>query len=212
MPTLRGSASDLVQCRVSSRSTKLVQVRASCRRYDLRAGLRASLANCVRSDARRRQSRSSLSNCSDFDIAHRLESLMRNVARYRVSCRWPTPHTKTKRHPCEDPTTYRVVEYACNEKAPRRGGAFPKALDFGFAVSAAARYNLAAFSGCPATLRSARRSGLFIRRINQARFPTLATANSTCYAASLHCAFTSFDTLLRWTCWSTWSTHPTGMR
>jgi len=59
----------------------------------------------------------------------------------------------------------RRVEYACKEKAPQRGGALPKALDFGFAVSAAARYNLAAFSGCPATLRSARRSGLFIRRI-----------------------------------------------
>jgi hypothetical protein len=126
MPTLRGSASDLVQCRVSSRSTKLVQVRASCRRYDFRAGLRASLANCVRSDARRRQSRSSLSNCSDFDIAHRLESSMRSVARYCVSCRWPTPHTKTKRRPCEDTTTHRVVEYACKEKAPRRSGAFPK--------------------------------------------------------------------------------------
>jgi hypothetical protein len=31
------------------------------------------LASCVRSDARRRQSRSSLSNVSDFDTAHRLE-------------------------------------------------------------------------------------------------------------------------------------------
>jgi hypothetical protein len=31
------------------------------------------------------------------------------------------------------------VEYACKEKAPRRSEAFPKALDFGFTVSAAAR-------------------------------------------------------------------------
>jgi hypothetical protein len=159
MPTLRGSASDLVQCRVSSRSTKLVQVRASCRRYDFRAGLRASLANCVRSDARRRQSRSSLSNCSDFDIEHRLEPPRASVARCRASCRWPTPHKKTKRRPCEDPTTCGVVGYACKEKAPRGGGARLKALDFGFAVPAAARYNLSAFSWCPAALSSARRAG-----------------------------------------------------
>jgi hypothetical protein len=188
MPTLRGSASDPVQCRVSSRSTKLVQVRASCRRYDFRAGLRASLANCVRSDARRRQSRSSLSNCSDFDIAHRLESSMRSVTRSRVLS----------------------VAYATheNKKAPvRRSYNAP-------------RCGICLQRKSPATQRSfsessrprLRRFGGGIRRINQARFPTLATANSTCYAASLHCAFTSFDALLRWTCWSTWSTHPTGMR
>jgi hypothetical protein len=101
MPTLRGSASGLVQCLVSSRSTRPVHLRASCRRYDFRAGLIAWLANCVRSDARRRQSRSSLSNCSDFNIAYRLESPRPSVARHRASCRWPTPHTKTKRRPCE---------------------------------------------------------------------------------------------------------------
>jgi len=42
-----------------------------------KAELGTWLASRVRSDARRRQSRSSLSNCSDFDIAHRLESSMR---------------------------------------------------------------------------------------------------------------------------------------
>jgi hypothetical protein len=194
MPMLRGGASDLVQCRVSSRSTKLVQVRARCRRYDFRAGLRASLANCVRSDARRRQSRSSFSNCFDFDIAHRLESSVRSVARYRVSCRWPTPHTKTKRRSCEDPTTCGVVEYARKEKAPRRSGALPKALDFSlpFRVPVAAQYILTAFSRCLPALRDAHRSGFSIltRRNDtqrfasicgrpQARFSAPATANST---------------------------------
>ena len=34
---------------------------------------------------------------------------MHSVARYRASCRWPTPHTKTKRR--EDPTTCGIAEY-----------------------------------------------------------------------------------------------------
>jgi hypothetical protein len=46
----------------------------------------------------------------------------------------------------EDPATCGVVEYACKEKAPQCGGALPKALDFGFAVSATAQCNLLAFS------------------------------------------------------------------
>jgi hypothetical protein len=56
-----------------ARSTRRVQVRASCRIYALRVALGTLLASCVRSDARRRQSRSFLSNGFDFDIAHRLD-------------------------------------------------------------------------------------------------------------------------------------------
>jgi hypothetical protein len=89
----------LIQCLVSSRSTRPVQVLDNSKIYAFRAALGTLLASCVRSDARRRQSRSSLSNGSDFDIAHRLESSMQGVARYRASCRWPTPYTKTKRPP-----------------------------------------------------------------------------------------------------------------
>jgi hypothetical protein len=120
---LRGSASGLVQCLVSSRSTRPVQVRASCRRYAFRAALRMPLASCVRSDARRRQSRSSLSICSDFDIAHRLELSRASVARCRVSCRWPTPHMKAKKRLHEDPATCGGVEYACKE-IPATAGFF----------------------------------------------------------------------------------------
>jgi hypothetical protein len=146
MPTLRESASNLAQCRVSSRSTKLVQVRASCRRYDLRAGLRVSLANCVRSDARRRQSRSSLSNGSGFDIAHRLESLMRSVARYRVSCRWSTPHTTEESNGAK--ILQRTALWIClQRKALRRRGAIPKALDFGFAGGETQPGNILGMSG-----------------------------------------------------------------
>src|ERR1700722_6338372 len=96
-------AGGLIQCLVSSRLTRPVQVRANSKIYAFRVALGTLLASCVRSDARRRQSRSFLSNGSDFDIAHRLESSMRSFARYRAYCRWPTPHTKTKRRPCEDP-------------------------------------------------------------------------------------------------------------
>jgi hypothetical protein len=194
MPTLSGSASGLVQCLVSSRSTRPVQVRDSCRRYCFRAGLRASLANCVRSDARRRQSRSSsLSNYSDFDIAHRLESSMRSVARYRVSCRWPTPHTKTKRHPVRSSTTYGVVGYVCKEKAPRSGGTLPK-LSISVSPSRQRRDTTWQHSRDVRSLaqRNARRSGFFLptRQVNtqrfapifgrpHARFPTSTTVNST---------------------------------
>ena len=204
MPTLRGSASDLVQCRVSSRSTRPVQVRASCRRYDFRAGLTASLANCVRSDASRRQSRSSLSNCSDFDIAHRLESSMRSVARYRVPCRWPTPHTKQKG------TRAKILQHvACEMCLQRRSPATQR----GFSESS--RLRLHCFGGGAMqperilgmsgnlTPRSPERvvhapdqhaEFASIRGRPQARFPTLVTANSTCYAAS---AATSQGGLIR---------------
>jgi hypothetical protein len=43
----------------------------------------------------------------------------------------------------EDPTTCGVVEYVYEESAPRGGGIIPKALGVGFAVPAAARFNLA---------------------------------------------------------------------
>jgi hypothetical protein len=124
----RGKAGGLIQCLVSSRLTRPVQVRANSKIYAFRVALGTLLASCVRSDARRRQSRSFLSNGSDFDIAHRLESSMRSFARYRAYCRWPTPHTKTKRRPCEDPKACDVLEYPRKEKAPRRGGNLPKAL------------------------------------------------------------------------------------
>jgi hypothetical protein len=43
----------------------------------LEMGPGTSLANCVKSDAKRRQSRSSFCSCSDFDIVHHLESSAR---------------------------------------------------------------------------------------------------------------------------------------
>jgi hypothetical protein len=107
-------------------------------------------------------------------------------------------HTrKQKRRPCENPTTCDVLEYPRKEKAPRRGGTLPKALCVAvlsslrrrFGVSATARYNLPTLSRCPAALRDALRSRLFIRRINTQRLVS--------YGASLHCAFTSFAALLR---------------
>src|SRR5665213_328608 len=75
----RGKRCLLGQCRGSTRSTRPVHARAICRRCVRRAGLRTSLANCVRSDARRRQSKSCFRRLSDIDIAHRLEILMRYV-------------------------------------------------------------------------------------------------------------------------------------
>jgi hypothetical protein len=186
-------SSRLIQCLVSRRSTKPVHVRAICRRYAFRAAPGTSLASCIKSDAKRRQSRSSRSNCSDFDIAHRLESPKVSVARSGVCCRWPTPHKKTKSLLREDPTTCGVVEYACKEKAPRRGGALQRALHTHPPDQhAEVRFDL-------------RLSSRTISDVSNREFDLR-------YAASLHCAFTSFDALLRWTCWSTWSTHPTGMR
>jgi hypothetical protein len=120
-------SSRLIQCLVSRRSTNPVHFRAICRRCAFRAGLIAWLANCVRSDARRRQSRSSLSNCSDFDIAHRLASPRANVARCRVSRRRPTPHKKTKRWPHEDPATCGLVEMLA-KKAPRDAAGLSRKL------------------------------------------------------------------------------------
>jgi hypothetical protein len=91
-------------------------------------------------------------------------------------------------------------EYACEEKAPRRGPLkVPTPASSG--VQAAVQYNLAAFSRCPAALRRARRSGLLIRRINTQRFvfPTPVTCKfDLSYAASLLDGFPSFAALLRW--------------
>jgi hypothetical protein len=166
-------SSCLIQCLVSRRSTKPLHVRAICRRYAFRAALGTSLTSCVKSDARRRQSRSSLSNFSDFDIAHRLESPRASVARYRVSCRWPTPHTKTKRAPVRRSYNARRCGICLQRKSPatRRGSSGSSRLRLRRSGGGAIRPD--SISRSPAALRNARRSGLFIRRINTQRFVSM---------------------------------------
>jgi hypothetical protein len=73
-----------------------------------------------RADARRRQSRSSLSNCSDVDIALALPRV--DVARCRVSCRWPTPYMRAKKRSRENQATCGVVNRLAMKM--RRGGFF----------------------------------------------------------------------------------------
>lgn len=106
-------------------------MRASCRVYAFRVALGTLLASCVRSDARRRQSRSLLSNGSDFDIAHRLDrpcTALHGIARPVGGLR----HTRKQK----DAKTLRraALRNIRAKKAPRHGGAFPKALNFGLAV------------------------------------------------------------------------------
>ena len=75
---MRGKRCLLGQCLVSARSTRPVHARAICSRCVRRSAFRTSFANCVRSDARRRQSKSCFRRLSDIDIAHGLESSRRN--------------------------------------------------------------------------------------------------------------------------------------
>jgi hypothetical protein len=167
----------LIQCLVSSRLTRPVQVRANSKIYAFKVALGTLLASCVRSDARRRQSRSLLSNGSDFDIAHRqkiIDAQLCTVSRL-LSVAYAT-HAN-KKAPGRESYNVRRIGISAQRKAPRRGGALPKA--FCFAVLASRRWRD----------RGALWSGLFIRRINPQRFES--------YAASLHCAFTSFAALLR---------------
>jgi hypothetical protein len=219
-------SSHLIQCLVSRRSTKPVHVRAICRRYAFRAVLGTSPASCVSSDARRRQSRSSLNNRSDFDIGHRLEPPKASVARCRVSCRWPTPHTNAKKAPLRRSNNERRCGI-CLQKKPReiagQGVSSPRPASMcgtDLAVSLG--------GGAVRLGRILAMFGSFERRSAERVLPHSSTG-STCrplfrsatalpmsaiasarncefdlsYAASLHCAFTSLDALLRWTCWST---------
>jgi hypothetical protein len=97
----RGKRCLLGQCLVSARSTRAVQ--AHCRRCVRRAGLRTSLASCVRSDARRRQSKSCFRRLSD--IARRLALLMRYrcTALHGLSVAYATQ--ELKKTGCAYPTT-----------------------------------------------------------------------------------------------------------
>ena len=78
------------------------------------------------------------------------------------------------------------MEYPCEEKAPPRRGAFPKALgfDFGFAGCAMQPVSILMMSG------SLAQRSLGISNAGNCEF-------DLSYAASLHCAVTSFAALLR---------------
>jgi hypothetical protein len=56
-----------------------------------RQGLPTSPTNCMQSDAKRRHSKSCLSNLFESCTAHRLEYRGLSVAWRRLSCRWSTP-------------------------------------------------------------------------------------------------------------------------
>jgi hypothetical protein len=87
-----------IQCLVAlfasgPNSASLVQTFAIRRNCDRRTGLTLLFANCVKSDARRRHSKSCFREYSESGIVPPRTS-NRIIARRRLACRWSTPRTK----------------------------------------------------------------------------------------------------------------------
>ena len=78
-------------------SASLFQTLAIRRNCDRRTGLTLLLANCVKSDARRRHSKSCFREYSESVIVHASNKGRRTIAWHRLACRWSTPRTEAQK-------------------------------------------------------------------------------------------------------------------